>query len=340
MRNSLNHLLRERFQGHEAPVDPALWQVIEARLIAAGPATDPVNELFRERFEEHEAEVDPGVWDGISQQLGHGAGAAAGSVAQWGWWAAGIGAIAITAGLYFASTSTQPAAVAETKQPTEQAAPQPAEAALPVVEEQPAETTPVSVPELQPAVVAPQQPVTKKRPAPPAKRDTPSAVKPVLEDEGAAESTPGEETEVVENIIESITTRALMDALSQETAKPDTEKTPPAATPPPAAEAPAAVAPATEALLFLPNTFTPNSDGFNDSYQIVPRAGTTLTSLMVRVYSMKSNQLVFSSSSLQEHWTGAGCEDGMYMVAVEAITTEGRVISEGRVVWLNRSSMN
>ena len=87
---------------------------------------------------------------------------------------------------------------------------------------------------------------------------------------------------------------------------------------------------------FMPNTFTPNNDGVNDHY-VVPMEG--FTSMLLRVYSLKNNQLVFSTNS-GEPWTGANCEDGMYLVAVEAMTTDGRVVSEGKVVWLNRTGMN
>lgn len=87
---------------------------------------------------------------------------------------------------------------------------------------------------------------------------------------------------------------------------------------------------------FMPNTFTPNNDGINDVY-VVPMDG--FTSMLLRVYSMKSNQLVFSTNS-GEPWTGSNCEDGWYMVAVEAMTIDGRLVSEGKAVWLNRTGMN
>ena len=38
MKDSLKDLFRERFQGHEAPVDPATWQVIEARMLTSPPS--------------------------------------------------------------------------------------------------------------------------------------------------------------------------------------------------------------------------------------------------------------------------------------------------------------
>jgi hypothetical protein len=61
--------------------------------------------------------------------------------------------------------------------------------------------------------------------------------------------------------------------------------------------------------------------------------------VLVKVFAMKNNQLVFSTHS-GEAWTGANCEDGMYLVAVEALTPDGRSVTEGKVVWLNRTPMN
>ncbi|MFN3876244.1 MAG: hypothetical protein ACK4L7_10085, partial [Flavobacteriales bacterium] len=94
MKDSLIEHFRTRFQGHEAAVDPATWQVIEARLIAAGSPSDPVNDLFRARFQGHEADVDPAVWKGISARLGHPAAAGGAAAGGWAWWAAGIAGMA------------------------------------------------------------------------------------------------------------------------------------------------------------------------------------------------------------------------------------------------------
>ena len=86
-----------------------------------------------------------------------------------------------------------------------------------------------------------------------------------------------------------------------------------------------------------PNTFTPNGDGYNDEYRVQPSVAYSL--MHMRVFSLKTNQLVFSTNS-GEAWTGSGCEDGWYSVAVEVMTLDGRVLSEGKVVWLNRQGMN
>ena len=95
-------------------------------------------------------------------------------------------------------------------------------------------------------------------------------------------------------------------------------------------------APAPLPKLFMPNTFTPNGDGVNDTYTV---DGDGYASIMLRVYSMKTNSLVFTTNSGQP-WTGEGCEDGMYMVAMEAHTPDGRSTTEGKVVWLTRNRMN
>ena len=88
--------------------------------------------------------------------------------------------------------------------------------------------------------------------------------------------------------------------------------------------------------IFMPNTFTPNGDQINDTYE-VSRDG--FEQMQVRVMSMKNDRLVFSTNT-GEPWTGEGCEDGMFVVVVEAVTTDGKAVSKAKVVWLNRERMN
>lgn len=128
----------------------------------------------------------------------------------------------------------------------------------------------------------------------------------------------------VEAIIQQITERTKTEALANEVKEPET-----------LAEQP--VERAEEALeLFMPNTFTPNGDGVNDTYELSMEGYERMS---VRVLSLKTDKLVFSTMT-GEPWTGAGCEDGMYVVVVEAVAEDGRSLSKAKVVWLTRERMN
>ena len=331
MKDSLNDLFRQRFQGHEAPVDPATWQVIEARLLTTAPAADPVNEIFRDRFAGHEVNVPPGAWQAISAQIGQGA---ASGLGAFGWIAAGLGGVIAVGGLIYALNSSTPeSAIAEVKNAS-------------VVDTQHVEEPDAATPG---QVVRPQgnlPGVTMAAPQHPAlSEQRPDRIElPVAAGQGASpasmEQEPAHSAEtadgaaLVDRIITQITDRVEGDVragvdTNSATVLPQQQATvmePPAT----ADDLPPAPKP------FMPNTFTPNNDGINDAY-LVPMDG--YTSMLLRVYSMKSNQLVFSTNS-GEPWTGANCEDGWYMVAVEAMTTDGRMVSEGKAVWLNRTGMN
>lgn len=345
MKDSLKDLFRERFRGHEAPVDPATWQVIEARMLTSAPATDNVNELFRERFQQHEVSVDPGVWQGISSQLGHGAAAGGALFGGFGWVAAGIAGLVVVGGLVIALNGDEkPAVIAE-------------KASLTVTPSALAEPTNGS--EVRSAVGSNETTNENKGMAPSTER----SASPIVSDRGTAPVTnhsilgnvepssngqptsttntnPGAEPEgarLVNTIIADISENVEEEvrASYRETSANNPEE--------PVLNSEAAVNPdlsqtaSTELQKpFMPSVFTPNNDGINDVY-VVPMEG--YTSLLLRVYSMKSNQLVFSTNS-GEPWTGANCEDGMYLVAVEAIAADGRLVSEGKVVWLNRAGMN
>ncbi len=91
-----------------------------------------------------------------------------------------------------------------------------------------------------------------------------------------------------------------------------------------------------EPSLFLQNTFTPNGDGVNDTYTVSTEG---FERMIIKVFSVKNNQLVFSTNT-NEPWTGDNCEDGYYLLAVEAMTYEGRLVTKGQVVWLNRTPQN
>lgn len=327
----MNDLLRERFQGHEAPVDPATWQVIEARLLTGAPAADPVNEIFRERFTRHEVSAPPGAWQAISAQMGHGA---ASGLGAFGWIAAGLGGVIAVGGLiYTLNSGTPEGAVAEVKGPeavNAQLATEPITAA-PVEAAGPQGNSPAATIALpQHPAIPERQSVQMELPVPAGSGSSLASI----EQEPAYSPEAANGAALVDRIITQITdrveddVRAGVDTNSATTISPQPVSVadPPTAIP----DLPPAPKP------FMPNTFTPNNDGINDVYA-VPLDG--FTSMLLRVYSMKSNQLVFSTNS-GEPWTGANCEDGWYMVAVEAMTTDGRLVSEGKAVWLNRTGMN
>lgn len=336
MKDSMNDLFRERFQGHEVPVDPAAWQVIEARLLTSAPAADHVNDLFRERFQGHEVSVDPAVWTGISTQLGHVA-TTGGLLGGFGWVAALVVGTVVTGGLVIAlsgngSNSDKPVAAAAVKNPVQ---------ALPKTENTAAlRATTLSAP----AAVAPST-ATPRVDGIPARGGQnrselviPAASTPsVAEQSMAATPVAPAGTEVVDHIISNLTEQVELEVRStyrEPSGKPPVE---PVSGSIVEIEEPAVEEPVRTANKpFMPNTFTPNNDGINDLY-IVPLEG--YTSMLLRIYSIKSNQLVFSTNT-GEPWNGANCEDGMYLVAVEAMTADGQLVSEGKVVWLNRTGMN
>jgi gliding motility-associated-like protein len=69
--------------------------------------------------------------------------------------------------------------------------------------------------------------------------------------------------------------------------------------------------------IFIPNIFTPNNDGVNDSYHIdIPQ--TTTFSLLI--FDKEGEDLVFSTNNQNDSWDGihyknnVNCEDGSYLV--------------------------
>jgi hypothetical protein len=348
MKGNIEQLFRERFQGHETPVDPGMWEAIQQQMGATAPAAaDGVNELFRERFAEHEVQMDASVWEGISKELGHAAPAVPGQSVL-GWAAATAGVLVVAAGLWYLGTTDgapeAPSArviIAEQTQTPESE--QPVAEPAPMVAE--ATTTKTAV-----------QGSDEERPTSPT-RATSSTIVPVpasaREADGAGDATPIDplpnaantpttpplaptpaEPALVETIIQQITERTV----NEVRANPDGA---PAPMPEPASEPMGATRPADgeqEAVpeIFMANTFTPNGDQINDTYEVSPDG---FEQLQMRVMSMKNDRLVFSTNT-GEPWTGEGCEDGMYVVVVEAVTTDGRPVSKAKVVWLNRERMN
>jgi hypothetical protein len=350
MKDKVDKLFQDRFSGHEMPVDPALWAAIEGQLLVSAATTDPVNELFKERFQGHELPVDPAVWDGIGRQLGH-TPAPPASTTAWTWAASAAAVVVVGAGLWW-GTAENAAPVAEQRTAPSTVVEAPAE--LPggptPSEADGSAAAPAQVPVARPTAIttalpaaarsnagAPQPSVSDQQnflhvdeegstspslpPAPIAATPTPMmGGQPV-----SASPAPAADPQRVEAIIQEITERTLIEARANPA---------PTAPPPPAADPETSMAEVPE--LFMPNTFTPNGDGVNDTYELSMEG---FERMSIRVLSLKNDKLVFSTTT-GEPWTGAGCEDGMYVVVVEAVAEDGRSLSKGKVVWLTRERMN
>ena len=350
MKDSVNNLFQQRFQGHEAPVDADVWEGIQQQLAATAPAADAVNDLFRERFQGHEAPVDPSAWANISGQLGHSAAAgSAGTV--WAWVAASVAAVVVTtaAVLWEPSPSGMPqnAVVAENSA----AAPQEAievitsgnEQVTPAGSNDSSVGTPLREPEAKPVANTRETLPTRRKEVPATIASAPSATV----ENATSDDALGSEREGPAVVSGIITVLEEQVKLQPVTAQPEPGIVPTqnsvrkddaaaSSNPGSSSEVLETVVPTPLPKLFMPNTFTPNGDGVNDTYLV---EGEAYAAIFLRVYSLKSNALVFSTNS-GEPWTGDGCEDGMYMVAVEAHTAEGRTATEGKVVWLNRNRIN
>lgn len=349
MKDNVDKLFQERFSGHEVPVDPALWAAIEGQLLVSAATTDPVNELFRERFQGHELPVDPAVWDGIGRQLGHAPPPA--STSAWTWAASAAAVVVVGAGLWW-STTEAPSPVAEQRTASSAVVTPPVvPAAEPTPNEAaPSTSAPALVPATAPASIA-TAPTPVTRPGSTAAQPgtaEPVATTPALVQEGPAVQMPqpapkaaipppvmsGQQQTTssnavvdpqrVEAIIQEITERTKSEALAAEGTEGELASEGPEESPQAALE------------LFMPNTFTPNGDGVNDTYALSMEGYQRMS---IRVLSLKTDKLVFSTMNA-EPWTGAGCEDGMYVVVVEAVAEDGRSLSKAKVVWLNRDRMN
>lgn len=351
MKDSLNTLFQQRFQGHEMPVDPGVWQGIQQQIVSPSASVeDGVGKLFKERFQGHETMVDPSAWVNISSQLGHAAAAGTTtSAGLFGWAAAGAVAVVVGTVAYFTLSEPKapPVQVAESgsietpvgpevlaKAP-DQVVPNTAQQAFgdnaELVDRTPLRRTATT----SSSTLVLDQGSTNQNSA-----DTdPVVTGPVgiqtgpaqLATQGLPEDSIG--PQMVRSIIADITTEVQQQVLEQQDQTDNAQPAPTAPTPDETAT-PAELDQMPK--LFMPNTFTPNGDLVNDTYTIGSEGFSTA---MVRVYSMKSDRLVFSTN-IGEPWTGAGCEDGMYMVAVEARTPDGRTATEGKVVWLNRNPIN
>lgn len=349
----INNLFRDRFQGHEAPVGPDAWDAIQSKLAAGATIVDPVNDLFRKSFQGHEVAVDPGAWANISGQLGHSV--ATGSSGIWGWAAAGVTALVIGGAAYFMTGQTT-VAIADLPAVTE-------ETRVPVVRnnvgsaivEIPTDRS-VQVEKAVPGISAepkPQQVITSTSqvdPQEPSARNIPPIIleepaeethtvptvvkqdNPVSVNSNAPKTVYG--PIIVAQIIDELTTKAAQ-AATQETAGSD-ENGDGEVEQVEVVTGSSMDEEVTEDLpalpeLFIPNTFTPNGDNINDSFEVGAEG---FEKVMIRIFSVKDNVQVFSTNT-GEAWDGANCRDGYYLVAIEAITADGRSVTAGKVVWLN-----
>lgn len=339
MKDSLNSLLQQRFQGHEAPVDANVWEGIQQQVAASAGGADGVQELFRERFQGHETPVDTSVWTNINSQLGHSAAAGTASSTIWGWAAAGVAAIAVTTAVLFWEPATPPVAPVVAVENTTTVLPSATVPEPEIGTVEVAHNTVNSGSTERPQVVT-KTPLRPRSNTAEVEQQEPQQE--VAQHTEAISETTTEGESVVKGIISDLTDRVIhqpVTALPEPgIALPRSETTPTEVatttrTTPEILETPS---PAQLPKLFMPNTFTPNGDGMNDTYTVDSDG---YSAVLLRVYSLKSNALVFTTNT-GAPWTGDGCEDGMYMVAVEAHTADGRSATEGKVVWLTRNRMN
>lgn len=287
--------------------------------------------------------VDPSAWANISSQLGHTV--AVGSTTSaglWGWAAAGIVAVAIGTTIYFAQgnsarvpedqiseVSVRPSTPQD--RPADDEKGQMAES-FPVV---PSRTNAITTTDVNAS--GPTERSSGSTSAPVATiAELPQTSSTVVPEEVAVNPDPQGQA-VVDQIITEITEQAKQAADKGEPAFLNNHSTdPPDAISEIIAEEDAPSEQMALPKLFLQNVFTPNGDGVNDEYEVRTEG---FEKLLFRVYSVQTNQLVFSTNT-GEKWTGNQCETGSYLVAVEAITTDGRLVTEGKVIWLNRNPMN
>ncbi len=359
MRPDLRHTFQERFHGHEADVDPGVWDAIRTQISA--PAADPVEELFRDRFQGHEVPVDPGVWNAISTQIGQVA--AVGTASSGGtflnWAAAGLATLVLSTGIYLATRDAE--ADPEFAQRAEVTVDQekPLVGARPagheVATQRSASLEVDKVAEVQ-DIPEPTVTISTNADVPVSQNATPrsaSGKDPRATGQNSITSEVNKEQEqgdnealffnplprsgnvVVKDVMLGLKQQLHEEALAEEKVDPigppavERTEDPEPAPLPERTQAPMPLPDVAD--IFMPNTFTPNGDGINDTYRI-DRQG--FQSMMIRIYSLQNNSLVFSTDT-NEEWDGGTFQKGYYLVAIEAITDDGRLVTKGKAVWLN-----
>lgn len=356
MKDPLFNSLAERFADHTMDVDPGTWSAISGKLAAASGSS--LSGLLQEKFAGHEAPVDPQVWTNISSQLGHGAAAGVGSTA--GWWAAGIAATLVAAGVvvYNVGGGSNTPALSEK---------------APVVA--PALTEPVAA-STQLSAVADQQPMATEATAPSTatRNEASSPVSgrseshmtqgangttgqgtPANIDEPKSRNLPpptqeGEQAVavVLQDIVDNYVTSPVVVAHEPKVPAPTQDEMPSSTVHPYHEDAEAEPEPETveeqgssapEVTVFIPTAFSPNGDFVNDELAVSVQHYQKAT---VRIFSATSDRLVFSADNLETRWNGLmmnsgdRCEPGMYFYALEVTDAQGRTWSKGEVVRLFR----
>ncbi len=366
MADQFINIFRERFATHEADVPAGAWENISSQL---GGAEGSFRESLQRKFEGHEVDVDPGAWAQISGQLATTGTAATGTGLGAGWIAAGIAAVAITAGALLWPTppgQTQNATPVTTVESLETAAAQ-AQTAVAVDPEQamPAH----SGEQAQPAEAIAAPALKKAMPAVAPKTGRHAQRNP--QDTGDAEEKRAAALETA-------------DTPAQTEASPGTESN--AATPVPATAPPAPVAQANDGppvtpaqrtttmnqppsvpeetmqpvqagnetapataddplatleesnLIMIPNVFSPQGDGINDKLMVVAR---NYEHVDVKVFSTKTGALVFHTNDLSNMWDGRlpngnNADEGYYRCVVRITGANGKPEIKTEVVRLYR----
>lgn len=355
--DQLTELFRERFAGHEMEAPAGAWEHISGQL-AAGSG-EGLRDILQEKFQGHEVDVDPSAWAHISGQLGQAGATGTGLGA--GWIAAGIAAVALTAGLLLWGGGAEEAHPVTGPMPTVEQTETPAPAAEAPLPETPA-------PSLQETAIAQVQEEPRAAAPAPATAPVPEnreVVKEVPEtdvDQVATEDKPTTEAERTIPVVPAATATSgpVQDPHKDHAPSPGGSSPEPKAGPVTETvgstgqeDAAKGTVPETESIqqapppveetvvqqkVFIPNVFTPQGDGINDLLEIVV---SDYESVDVKVFSTKNGTLVFHTNDLSEQWDGRlpngnSAEEGHYQCVVRVTFNDGRSRTKTELVRLYR----
>lgn len=356
MNEPLQNVFRERLAGHEMDVPGGAWEQIQGQL-AAEAGSQALRESMQRKFQGHELPVDPSAWSNISTQLGHGM--AAGTTFGTAWIAAGVGAVVLTAGLLWWNLPDQmpaaalPAAAVLEQPPSTPNPGAPVEGSTLPAERQGTESAPVPPPHQLPPDLrnnTEEQDLTRVAQANPVVRTDAGRVPPTRDMQATANHAAQSEQPIPEPPVENT-------AHQQATPSNPGRTGPPAGTgqlameappsPPPADLPPQSMTEATAADpfaseeasgIFIPNVFSPQGDGVNDTLKVVASG---YERAQVRVISAKTGNLVFESNNLGHMWTGRLsngdiAEEGYYRCVVVLTDPNGETRIKTEVVRLYR----